>query len=300
MITPPALSIVAPMHNEAGIAEAFVARCAAVATELGVSWELLISDDASTDGTADVVRRAATAAGLSTVRVLRQPRNLGQIGATLAGLRAARGGWVVVLDGDLQDPPEVIADLWRRAQTAPQPSAVFAVKSGRDDPTWFMLSVAAFNQAQAVLGGTPSPRGAGAFCLIPGTLACRVARAQVGQANLAPLLMAVLARDGTAADVATVSYRKAARYDGAGRVGPVGLAREALGSLAISGALGRGQRLVAAATAATTAALLPTLMWPPLGLPLVLSGAWTSRRLWRAAQSTDRRTDEILRPTAAR
>ncbi len=300
-----ALSIVAPMHDEAGVAAEFVRRCAAAAAGLGVSWELIVCDDASADDT--VVRLhaaaaeaevAATAGAAGGVRVLQQARNLGQIGATLAAMAASRGAWVVVLDGDLQDPPEVIPDLWRRGtQAASRPSAVFAVKTTRDDPRWFLVGRSAFAGAQALMGGALPPPGAGAFCLLPGEFARRVARADVIHANLAPLVMAVLARDDSAGGVATVGYAKAARYDGMSRVGPIGLAREAMGSLELSGALGRGFKVAAVAGAVGAVGLLPTLLMPPVGLPLLAGAGWLVRSVWRAGQRADARASRALEPT---
>lgn len=308
---PVLLSLVAPMHNEADVTAEFVRRCAAVGEGIGLDWELVVCDDASTDQTADRLEAAgeryAHATGPLTsvtgvVRVLRQEQNLGQIGATLTAIGAARGTWIAVLDGDLQDPPEVIPALLHAAVSAQQtPDVVFAVKTSREDPPWFLVGRAGFAQLQAGLGGTRPPDGAGAFCLMSSQLASRVARARVDQANLAPLIMAVLDRDRRAkrrsSPVLTVGYTKMARYDGTSRVGAVGLAREAVGSLELSGALGRGLRGAGLVCGVGAVALAPTLLFPPIGIPAVLGTAWLARRAWRAGIAADLRSDAALRPT---
>ena len=100
------LSIVSPMYNEAeGVAE-FVRRVAAVMGTMGVEWELILVNDGSKDATLPAARGAAKGDG--HVRVVSFSRNFGHEAASSAGMRYARGDAVVLIDSDLQDPPEVI------------------------------------------------------------------------------------------------------------------------------------------------------------------------------------------------
>jgi dolichol-phosphate mannosyltransferase len=108
------LSIVIPVYNEEDNVPRVYERLAAVMDGIGMDWELIFSADPSTDGT--------DAAILSLrdrdprVKMLRFSRRFGQPAATLAGLSAAQGDAVVVIDCDLQDPPELIAEMvarWR-------------------------------------------------------------------------------------------------------------------------------------------------------------------------------------------
>jgi dolichol-phosphate mannosyltransferase len=113
----PTLTVVVPTYNERDNMAPLIARLGAALA--GVSARVLVVDD-SDDGTADVVRALAPGAALP-VGVLHRPRGErtgGLGGAVLAGLRAADTGYVVVIDGDLQHPPEVVPELLRRAVEA--------------------------------------------------------------------------------------------------------------------------------------------------------------------------------------
>src|SRR3954465_5690203 len=104
------LSVVAPMLDEEALASAFHPR---VAVALGdTPFELVIDDDGSTDRTPEILDRIASRD--PRVRVLHLSRPFGHQLALTAGLDHARGDAVVLIDGDLQDPPEVIPDLLAR------------------------------------------------------------------------------------------------------------------------------------------------------------------------------------------
>jgi dolichol-phosphate mannosyltransferase len=230
------------VYNEARILPEFVARCTRAADQCGQPFEVVLVDDASTDGTPALL---ASLARDARVRALRLASNAGQFRATQAGLREARGSWIAVLDADLQDPPETIPRLVEVLATADAAvGAVLAVKSHRDDPPLFMLGQFIFHRLQHALSQVAVPRGAGAYCLMRRAVAERVARAECRRANLAAVVsVAVRAAGGR---LATVTYEKAARYDGRGRVGWAGLTAEALDSLTITGALPRLLGLAAA------------------------------------------------------
>ena len=104
------LSVVAPMLDEEGLAREFYARVAAALE--GVDFELIVVDDGSTDGTPAILDEIASAD--PRVRVLHLSRAFGHQLAITAGLDHAAGDVVVMLDGDLQDPPEVIPELLER------------------------------------------------------------------------------------------------------------------------------------------------------------------------------------------
>jgi polyisoprenyl-phosphate glycosyltransferase len=241
-VVTPTLSVVAPVYNEAQVLPEFVARCARAAELCGHPFEVVLVDDASNDATPAVL---ASLIRDVRVRAVRLASNAGQFRATQAGLREARGTWIAVLDSDLQDPPETIPQLVQVLATADSAvGAVLAVKSHRTDPLPFMLGQFIFHRLQHALSRVAVPRGAGAYCLMRRAVAERVARAECRRANLAAVIaVAVSALGGR---VATVTYEKAARYDGRGRVGWAGLVGEALDSLTITGALPRLLGLAAA------------------------------------------------------
>jgi glycosyltransferase involved in cell wall biosynthesis len=125
------LSVVAPMYEEEEIVGRFAERVAAALD--GVDYELILVDDGSKDRTAAAM--AAVAAVDPRVKVVALSRNFGHQPALTAGLDHARGDAVVMMDGDLQDPPEVIpqmVDRWRQGI-----DVVYAVRQQRLGETRF-------------------------------------------------------------------------------------------------------------------------------------------------------------------
>src|SRR3954468_15695926 len=130
------LSVVAPMYNEEATAAVFCERVFAALE--GIPLELVLVDDGSSDGTAKIIDDLA--ASDSRVRVVRLSRNFGHQTAITAGLDHATGDAVVMIDADLQDPPEVITTLldhWHRGA-----DVVYAVRERRVGETAFKLATA--------------------------------------------------------------------------------------------------------------------------------------------------------------
>src|SRR5574337_661265 len=114
MSNPPDLSLVVPAYNEAPVLPEFLRRACAALEATGLTWEIVVADDGGSDGTADLIR--AYHAKDPRVGLVSLSRNFGKEIAMTAGLDHARGQAVVVIDADLQDPPELIAEmipLWR-------------------------------------------------------------------------------------------------------------------------------------------------------------------------------------------
>ena len=106
----PLLSVVSPMWNEAESADAFLSELTAQLDALtSVRIEILIVDDGSTDGTHAILEQWA--ARRADLQVVSLSRNFGHQAAITAGVFAANGDAVVVLDSDLQDPPELIGQM---------------------------------------------------------------------------------------------------------------------------------------------------------------------------------------------
>jgi glycosyltransferase involved in cell wall biosynthesis len=130
------LSVVAPMHNEDGTVDAFYER---VRTALdGISFELIVVDDGSDDGTAAALDRLASSD--PRVAVVRLSRSFGHQAALTAGLEHASGDAVAMLDGDLQDPPEVIQEMVERWRDGAD--VVYGVRSQRAGETRLKLTTA--------------------------------------------------------------------------------------------------------------------------------------------------------------
>jgi len=102
------LSVVIPTYNEAGNVAELLRRIARVATEKGIRCEAVVMDDSSPDGTAEAARQTDVPL---TVRVVERTGERGLSQAVVEGIGVARGDYVLVMDADLQHPPESIADL---------------------------------------------------------------------------------------------------------------------------------------------------------------------------------------------
>jgi glycosyltransferase involved in cell wall biosynthesis len=111
---PPELSIVVPLYNEAESLPPLVAQLLAALRPLGRSFELVLVDDGSSDGTAEVLRQLAAQTPELVAVLLR--RNYGQTPAMSAGFDASRGALIVTLDGDLQNDPADIPLLLERLE----------------------------------------------------------------------------------------------------------------------------------------------------------------------------------------
>ncbi|MCJ7627769.1 MAG: glycosyltransferase family 2 protein [Longimicrobiales bacterium] len=135
----PTLSIVIPCHNEEECVTPLVHRLTTVLEEIGDPFELIFVDDGSQDGTLDRLR--ASRAADPRVKYVSLSRNFGHEAASTAGLRHAAGGAVVLMDADLQDPPEVIPELVKRWKEGFE--LVFATRDGREGERLFKRTTSA-------------------------------------------------------------------------------------------------------------------------------------------------------------
>jgi polyisoprenyl-phosphate glycosyltransferase len=158
----PQLSIVIPILNEEPLVAELHARVTAAMAPLG-PYELVVVDDGSTDGTWS--RLVELAAVDPHLRLVRLSRNFGHQIALTAGLEAARGDAVVTIDGDLQDPPEVIPDMVARWQEGYD--VVYGVREEREGETRYKLWTARlFYRLIGRLSPVEIPAEAGDFRLL--------------------------------------------------------------------------------------------------------------------------------------
>jgi polyisoprenyl-phosphate glycosyltransferase len=136
--TPALLSVVAPVYNEQELVEEFVART--VAALAGRTFELVLVNDGSTDRTPALLDRIADLD--PRVHVVHLSRNFGHQAALTAGLEHAVGDVVVMIDADLQDPPELIGAMI--AQWSQGSDVVYAVRQQREGETAFKLASASW------------------------------------------------------------------------------------------------------------------------------------------------------------
>jgi glycosyltransferase involved in cell wall biosynthesis len=157
------LAIVVPAYNESDVIDAFHARLGAVLDTIDATARVLYVDDGSSDDTWQKLGTIAAADPRATA--LRLSRNFGKEAAMTAGLDAADADAVVVIDADLQDPPELIPELvarWRDGF-----DVVYATRAERDGETRFKkFTSAAFYRVMERLSDTPLPRDTGDFRLL--------------------------------------------------------------------------------------------------------------------------------------
>jgi dolichol-phosphate mannosyltransferase len=126
----PAISIVSPVYGCAGCVQALVDQLAKVLTTMQLRFEVILVDDASPDDAWPHIVELTTIH--PWLRGLRLARNFGQHAAISAGIERARGEWIVVMDCDLQDPPDAIPALYQKA-VDDNLDVVFAQRQNRKD-----------------------------------------------------------------------------------------------------------------------------------------------------------------------
>ena len=159
----PVLSVVGPVYDEVESLRGFYERLSAAMDKIGEPWELVLVDDGSTDGSSDLIRDLAYED--IRVRPVLFSRNFGHQIAVTAGLDYSRGNAVVIIDTDLQDPPELISDLvdrWRDGY-----EVVYAVRTEREGESWFKRATASvFYRVINRITEVDIPNDAGDFRLL--------------------------------------------------------------------------------------------------------------------------------------
>ncbi|MCH7610807.1 MAG: glycosyltransferase family 2 protein [Chloroflexi bacterium] len=159
----PTFSVVGPVYDEVETLRDFYDRVRAAMEAIGEPWELVLVDDGSTDGTSEIIRDLAF--DDIRVRPVLFSRNFGHQIAVTAGLDFSRGQAVVIIDTDLQDPPELISELaekWRAGY-----EVVYAVRTEREGESWFKRATAsAFYRVINRITEVEIPPDAGDFRLL--------------------------------------------------------------------------------------------------------------------------------------
>jgi dolichol-phosphate mannosyltransferase len=157
------LSIVMPCMNEEEVLGETNMRLVEVLEQAALNFEIVYVDDGSSDSTPEVLRNLQSQD--ARIRVIRLSRNFGHQVAITAGLEHASGDAIVIIDADLQDPPEVILDFlakWRDGY-----DVVYGVRTEREGETAFKLWTAkAFYRFINKLSDTPIPLDTGDFRLM--------------------------------------------------------------------------------------------------------------------------------------
>lgn len=160
---PESISVVVPAYNEQEVLGEFYSRTSSVLRSTGLPYEIVFVNDGSTDGSLALMHSLRVSD--PNVAVVDLSRNFGKEIALTAGLDQSRGEVVVVIDADLQDPPEMIPDFifeWRNGF-----DIVYAVRTEREGETWLKkMTAAAFYRLIQSVSRIKIPRDTGDFRLM--------------------------------------------------------------------------------------------------------------------------------------
>lgn len=162
-MTQPKVSVVIPVYNEGQTLYEFHTRITQVMTSLNTPYELVFVNDGSRDDSREIL--SALAEKDPAIKLINFSRNFGHQIAITAGMDYSSGDAVVVIDADLQDPPELIVDMlakWREGY-----EVVYARRIKRKGETWFKKATAAvFYRVLNKMSSVPIPMDVGDFRLV--------------------------------------------------------------------------------------------------------------------------------------
>ena len=164
MSSTPAVSVVVPCYNEQGVLETFCERMTAACESTGSDYEILFVDDGSRDQTWSMI--CAAARRNPHIVGMRLSRNRGHQLALSAGLAHARGARVLVIDADLQDPPELLPVMLKLMEEKGA-DVIYGQRQHRSGESAFKLATAhVFYRCLSVLSDTEIPKDTGDFRLL--------------------------------------------------------------------------------------------------------------------------------------
>ena len=214
------LSIIVPCLNEEELVPEFLSRANAVAEKVTDRWEIIMVDDGSTDSTWGAILEHHRKNG--RIKGLRLSKNHGHQTALTAGLQASSGARVLIIDSDLQDPPELILEM-NRLMTETRADVVHAVRRTREGETWFKLFTASvFYWLLGFLSDLRIPKNSGDFKLISRRVVDAINRMPEGHRYLRGMIYSVGFRQ------VTIEYERNPRAKGKSKFGLFRMVRFAL------------------------------------------------------------------------
>ena len=156
------ISIVIPIYNEQETLPMLFERLVAAAPSWEEEWEVVLVDDGSTDRSLEMMTEFTQRS--NHFRVVKLSRNFGHQPAISAGIERARGDAVVIMDGDLQDPPEELyrfLDKWREGY-----QVVYAIRRKRKENLFKRAAYKIFYRLMGLISDISIPLDSGDFCLM--------------------------------------------------------------------------------------------------------------------------------------
>jgi len=202
----PLISVVVPVYKEAASIRPFLQRIVPVLERLG-SYEILFCLDPCADGTEEVIQ--AEIANNPHIGLLIFSRRFGQAAANMAGIFNCRGRWCVVIDVDLQDPPELIETLLHKAEEGFD--VVTARRGSRDGETFIKKLVSSLGyKVINRIAEVPIPQNTGDFRIMNRRVVEELSRLSESHGFLRGLVSLVGFRQSE------VVYERSGRHTGAG------------------------------------------------------------------------------------
>jgi dolichol-phosphate mannosyltransferase len=156
------ISVVVPIHNEEPVIGQLLTRLHAAAMTWNEDYEFVFVDDGSTDGSLELLMRAAREE--PHIHVIKLSRNFGHQAAITAGMHYTRGAAVIIMDADLQDPPEELIrfiEAWRQGH-----EVVYGIRRNRKEGLLMRTAYASFYRALHAVSDIEMPLDSGDFCLM--------------------------------------------------------------------------------------------------------------------------------------
>lgn len=153
-------SIVIPVYQSRDILKTLVERVSEVMKGSGICFEMVLVDDGSRDNSFEEIKRLAEI--YPFVRGFRLSRNFGHQAALIIGLRESRGDFIVIIDDDLQDPPEVLPEFFQRLYDGAD--VVYGIRKKRKEGIIKKILYSSFYRVLSSLSSINIPLDAGDFC----------------------------------------------------------------------------------------------------------------------------------------
>jgi polyisoprenyl-phosphate glycosyltransferase len=199
------LSVVVPCHNEAGAIPLLLPRLLSACRRVGENFEIILVNDGSSDPTWTMIERANEVEG--RIAGVNLARRYGQQIALSAGLSVARGERILIIDADLQDPPELLPEMMQLMDQGAD--VVYGVRRSRVGESFFKRATAAFfYRFMQIIGDNTLPADAGDFRLISRRVADLLQRMPERQRYLRGMIAWVGLKQ------VPITYDRAARANG--------------------------------------------------------------------------------------
>jgi len=156
------ISVIIPIYNEEENIDSLYQRLNGVLKGTGDTYEILLVDDGSTDRSVELIKNYIK--DDDNLKLLRLSRNFGHQAAISAGISVAKGNKVVIMDGDLQDPPEVIPKFISKLDSGYD--VVYAIRKGRKEKLFKKVAYAVFYRLLRLISEIDIPLDSGDFCIM--------------------------------------------------------------------------------------------------------------------------------------